>query len=117
MLDTGPLVAYLDANEPEHSNVVPCLDGFAGQLPTTGAVITEAMHFVSTDPEGAGVLAAFVEASGMLVFDFAQPAQLRNAALLMKKYADTPRQAEGAPNQWASAPAPGHLLSLLVICR
>ena len=90
LLDTGPLVAYLDAGEPEHSKVTACLGGFAGRLSTTSAVITEAMHFVSADPGGAGLLAAFVDASGMLVFDYTQPAQLPKAALLMERYADTP---------------------------
>jgi len=44
ILDTGPLVAYLDASEKQHARVVARLDAFTGQLLTTTAVITEAMR-------------------------------------------------------------------------
>ena len=90
LLDTGPLVAYLDANDADHTAVAACLEALTGQLCTTSAVITEAMYFLSVDPDGPALLAEFVEASHIQVFDCAQPPQLKDAALLMKKYADTP---------------------------
>ena len=34
LLDTGPLVAYLNAADPAHQGVGDALDGFAGQLCT-----------------------------------------------------------------------------------
>lgn len=90
LLDTGPLVAYLDANDADHAAVAACLEAFAGQLCTTSAVITEAMHFLSTHPDGPALLAEFIETSHSQVFDCAQPLQLKEGALLMRKYADTP---------------------------
>lgn len=90
LLDTGPLVAYLDSAESVHAAVVSCLDDFEGQLVTTGAVITEAMHFVSESTTGPRLLAEFVATSGAQVYDFAQPTELREAAVLMERYADTP---------------------------
>ena len=90
LLDTGPLVAYLDADDEEHDRVVALLDEFHGQLWTTGAVITESMHFVGSDTDGPALLADFVVSSGMLVRECTQPAQLKRTAILMKKYADTP---------------------------
>lgn len=90
LLDTGPLVAYLDAGDSYHNAVGSCLDDFSGQLVTTGAVITEAMHFVSDTKVGPRLLAEFVTGSGSQVYDFAQPAELREAAALMERYADTP---------------------------
>jgi predicted nucleic acid-binding protein len=90
LLDTGPLVAYLDANDAAHAVVAACLEAFRGQLCTTSAVITEAMYFISIDRRGPTLLAEFVDASNMQVYDCAQPAQVREAALLMKKYSDTP---------------------------
>lgn len=90
LVDTGPLVAYLDADDPGHSEVVACLDDFAGQLATTGAVITEAMHFVSTGKEGPRLLAEFVVTSRTEVYELCRPPELLEAALLMQKYADTP---------------------------
>ncbi len=47
LLDTGPLVAYLDRADPMHDRTAAAVDDFAGQLGTTGAVITEAMHLVA----------------------------------------------------------------------
>jgi hypothetical protein len=90
LLDTGPLVAYLDAADPAHGHVAESLGGFAGRLCTTSAVVTEAMHFVGPHPGGASLLAAFALESGLLVYDCARPRQLREAAALMERYADTP---------------------------
>lgn len=90
LLDTGPLVAYLDARDPAHLSVVACLDRFTGELSTTSAVITEAMHFVAPSPAGGRLLADFVAASGLNVVDFTQPVALSEAADLMGKYSDLP---------------------------
>ncbi len=90
LLDTGPLVAYLDARDSAHAEVVACLDRFTGDLFTTSAVITEAMHFVTSSREGPRLLAEFVAASRLTVFDFTQPATLSEAAGLMEKYSDLP---------------------------
>jgi hypothetical protein len=48
------------------------------------------MYFISIDSRGPALLAAFVDASSMQVYDCAQPFHLKEAALLMKKYSDTP---------------------------
>lgn len=90
LLDTGPIVAYLDARDPAHAQVAACLDAFPGEVFTTSAVITEAMHFLSPYPAGARLLAEFVSAAGLTIFDFTQPQELHEAAWLMEKYADTP---------------------------
>lgn len=90
LLDTGPLVAYLDAGDPEHRPTVGRLGGFTGRIATTSAVIVEAMHFVSVSPKGPRVLAEFVEASGTEVYDLCRPPELLDSARLMEKYADTP---------------------------
>ncbi len=90
LLDTGPLVAYLNAKDPAHAAVVACLDRFTGDLFTTSAVITETMHFVAPSPAGPRLLAEFVAASRLTVFDLTQPATLSKAADLMEKYSDLP---------------------------
>ncbi len=90
LLDTGPLVAYLDASDPVHDAVVSRLDSFPGQLATTSAVITEAMHFVSVSGEGARRLSEFIAASGTRVYDLCQPPELLEASSLMEQHADTP---------------------------
>ena len=90
LLDTGPLVAYLDRADAAHAVVSARLDDFSGRLVTTSAVITEAMHFVATAKGGPSALAEFVATSGLHVYDFAQPEELREAAHLMERYGDTP---------------------------
>jgi len=90
LIDTGPLVAYLDSRDPAHPQVVPHLDRFTGSLATTSAVITEAMHFVSTTRAGARLLGELVVASGLEVYDLCRPPELDAVVGLMEKYADTP---------------------------
>ena len=90
LLDTGPLVAYLNRRDPDHQRVAACLDGFPGELFTTSAVITEAMHFMLRSPKGASSLADFANAGGLTVFDLTQPTALTTAVELMWKYSNLP---------------------------
>lgn len=90
LVDTGPLVAYLDAGDLHHAAVAACLEDFSGALATTGAVITEAMHLLAASQEGPATLAELVRASGMRVYDLCQPPELLAAVTLIEKYADTP---------------------------
>jgi hypothetical protein len=90
LVDTGPVVAYLDADDSAHEDVAARWDSFRGQLVTTSAVIVEAMHFVSAGPSGARHLADLVAASGMEVYDISRPPELYEAVSLMEKYSDTP---------------------------
>lgn len=89
-MDTGPIVAYLDPEDPAHLEVGFALDRFRGVLHTTGAVVTEAMHFLARSRLGSSALADFVRYSDMRVHDACQPSGITNAALLMDRYADTP---------------------------
>jgi len=90
LVDTGPIVAYLDAKDPAHAEVAPHLDRFAGRLATTSAVITESMHLLAADTRGPRLLADFVAASGLEIYDFSHPSELHEAAELMERYAQVP---------------------------
>jgi predicted nucleic acid-binding protein len=90
LIDTGPVVAYLNASDPDHAEVCAVMDDFSGRSVTTPAVITEAMYFVGATPGGARALATLVDQSGMTVYDVCHPTDLRDAALLMERYTDTP---------------------------
>jgi predicted nucleic acid-binding protein len=90
LLDTGPLVAYLNIRDPAHNLSVRVLDQFSGQFMTTSAVVTEAMFFAICDPRGPGQLLDFIESSQTKVFDYCQLNELKSAVKLMQKYADTP---------------------------
>ncbi len=90
LLDTGPLVAYLDATDPEHRRTADALDAFTGQLVTTSAVVTEAMHFLAPHPRGPETLAEFAAESGLTIADLSDAEALRDAARRMQKYGDLP---------------------------
>jgi hypothetical protein len=90
VIDTGPLVAYLDARDAAHHEVAARWDAFTGRPVTTSAVITETMHFVGLSRAGPRRLAELVAASAMDVYDFSRPPELVEAVALMERYADTP---------------------------
>ena len=90
LLDTGPLVATLNRRDPAHTRCAAALGEFAGTLLTTGAVVTEAMHFLSSQPGGAEALAHLLDDAQVEISDCFDPSELHAAARLMKKYADTP---------------------------
>jgi hypothetical protein len=90
LVDTGPFVAYLDRADPMHDTVAVHLDGFVGQLVTTGAVVTEVMYFLSDAKDGPMAFAELLVRSGAQVAEAMQPPQILAAADLMRKYADTP---------------------------
>ena len=46
LTDTGPLVALLDRDEPDHAKCVEQLRSLTGPMLTTWPVLTEAMHLV-----------------------------------------------------------------------
>jgi predicted nucleic acid-binding protein len=90
VVDTGPLVAYLDEMDPAHTRVGASLGDFRGALCTTGAVITEAMYLLKDHPHGPRRLAEFVLAADLRIFESNQPQQLLAAVTLIERYSDTP---------------------------
>lgn len=90
LLDTGPLVAYLDASDKQHHAVGAVWDDFRGRLVTTSAVITEAMHFVASSVQGPRCLSQLVSTCQIEVFELCRPPELGEAVLLMERYSDTP---------------------------
>jgi predicted nucleic acid-binding protein len=90
LIDTGPLVAYVDANDAAHAAVAECLGGFTGRLHTTAAVVTEAMHLVEEDADGPETLAEFLITAGTSIAGGVDARHLHDAARLMRKYRDTP---------------------------
>ena len=90
LLDTGPLVAYLDPREQDHARVAATLEGFTGQLIATSAVIAESMYFLASVRRGPTFLAKFVADTGLQVADFSGADDLADAARRMEKYADLP---------------------------
>jgi predicted nucleic acid-binding protein len=90
LVDTGPLVAYLDRGDPAHDSVAQMLDSFSGQLATTSTVITEAMHLLADARDGPMLLAELVQSADLHISESTRAEQIFRAAALMRKYSDTP---------------------------
>lgn len=90
LVDTGPFIAYINRRDPAHAPVSARLDGFTGQLVTTGAVVTEVMYFLSGVPDGPVSFAELLVASGARIAEASEPEAVLAAADLMARYSDTP---------------------------
>jgi len=92
LLDTGPVVALLDAADERHGFVQQAFAGLPRGRPfvTTGAVVTEILFLLQGCPEGARRAVAFLEDAKVRVEDVFAAPQLRAAAILIEKYADVP---------------------------
>ena len=90
LLDTGPLVAYLDSRDPAHELVAGRLDNFTGQFLTTSAVVVEAMHFLRPSRTGPAQLVNFLLASETEIVECASSQQLLAAVELMAQYPELP---------------------------
>ncbi len=97
LLDTGPVVAWLDRTDAHHAPVSRWLAAYNGELLTTWPVITEACHLV---PESAApLLLRWIERGGVTLVDIPVPS-LRAIAERMDKYADLPMDLADATLVW-----------------
>lgn len=100
LIDASPLVALLNASDPHHGWIAKKLAPLAGEFVTTGAVLTEAMHFLQAVPEGPGRLIELILRGVLKLDDCFDHESLLSAALLMKKYADLPMDFADASLVW-----------------
>lgn len=91
LTDAGPLVALIDADEPDHEVCRLVLAGLRLPLLTTWLAFTEAMYLLSRagGARGQGALWKLVLSERMEIADLSRPA-LDRSARLMAKYADLP---------------------------
>ena len=90
LLDAGPTIAWLDANDPYHSAVREKMGELTGRLVTTGPVITEVMFFLQEAREGAVRVTDWLREMRVDIIDCFSTGKLQSAALLMERYADAP---------------------------
>ena len=90
LLDTGPIIAFLDVQDKEHKCVAAAFDAFHGRFVTSSAVVTEAMHFLGGVRSGAAVLIDFILSSQTEIHECISVECLTGAVELMAKYEDTP---------------------------
>jgi predicted nucleic acid-binding protein len=89
VVDTGPLVAFLNARDAHHDWAVQVLDGVEPPLLTCEAVISEACFLVRQLVAGPDAVLDLV-ARGIVAIDFRLASELGPVRKLMAKYATVP---------------------------
>jgi predicted nucleic acid-binding protein len=91
LTDTGPLIALIDTDEPDHAMCVMALRGLRLPLVTTWPAFTEAMYLLSRAGGAAGrhALWRLLFTGRLQIAELTRRAIERSAAL-MDKYADRP---------------------------
>jgi predicted nucleic acid-binding protein len=89
LLDTGPLVAFLDRSERNHERCVAFMREFKGRLFTTEAVLTETVYLLGPSFANQKPVLDFIMLGGAELVPLS-PALLKRSATLMAKYADSP---------------------------
>jgi predicted nucleic acid-binding protein len=88
-LDTGPIVAVLNARDPDHARSAAILKDFRGRFVTTEAVLTEAVYLLSRIRGGADAcLEFFIRGGAHLVPQSGE--SLIRAKELMRQYENVP---------------------------
>ncbi|MFM2068319.1 MAG: hypothetical protein RLZZ584_3228 [Pseudomonadota bacterium] len=97
LIDTGPLVAWLDSSEPWHATVAAWLADYRGELLSTWPVLTEVCHLV---PERkVANFMRWVGRGGLSVVDIPASA-VPLLADRIDKYADLPMDLADASLIW-----------------
>lgn len=89
LLDTGPLVALLDAADARHRDCVAQWNELGPRCLTTEAVLTEATHLVARGGADANIPLDFVLASGIPIVGL-ERAGHEHAARLMRRFRNVP---------------------------
>jgi predicted nucleic acid-binding protein len=91
LTDAGPLIALIDAGEPDHERCMQALAYLALPLLTTWPAFTEAIYLLGRAGGWPGQQALWrLVLRGDLVLAEASPASNRRAAHLMERYGDRP---------------------------
>jgi predicted nucleic acid-binding protein len=89
LIDTGPLVALLDADDRDYARCVRAARRLSDDLLTTWPVLTEAMYLLSHAPKAQDALLAKIE-EGTVQTAVLDADDAREMRALMKKYRDLP---------------------------
>lgn len=91
LTDAGPLIAIIDADEPDHWACIKALDQIAIPLVTTWPAFTEAMYLLAHagGNRAAQALWRLVQTGRLVIADLSASAVERSARL-MAQYADRP---------------------------
>ena len=89
LVDAGPLVALVNADDQYHSRCVAALETFREPMGTVWPAVTEAMYFLAGQPRAQEALWEMLErgALQLLALDVGDAPRMRE---LMRKYANRP---------------------------
>jgi uncharacterized protein len=90
LVDTGALVAYLDADDPWHDRMAAAFTTGGIALWTTMPVITEAMHMLAAVRGGEAALVEFLHRTRTTIHPMTDRAELQRAVVLTNKYRNVP---------------------------
>lgn len=89
LLDTGPLVAYLNRNDRHHAWAVECWHALFDPLWTCEAVLSEAIFLLQSDSADPEPILGMVERR-IVRLDFVMNDHRSDVFRLLRKYADQP---------------------------
>ena len=89
LLDTGPIVATLDASDQWHASCAAAVTELIERCVTTEAVITEACHLVGRGRARSSLVLDFLSDAEVPVLSLDRAA-IRHAARLMDRYVNVP---------------------------
>lgn len=89
LIDTGFLVALLDAKDPDHASCVTVWRGIRGTFFSVEGVLVETAHLVGNDPNAVAAAIAMMSQVGVRLHEHSPPRAAR-AIALMRKYQDVP---------------------------
>ncbi len=91
LTDAGPLIALIDADDPDHERCVRALDGIRLPLVTTWPAFTEAMYLLGRAAGWPGQHALWrLQRREDVLVAAPSPEAAARAAQLMERYADRP---------------------------
>lgn len=89
LLDTGALVSLLDRSQHQHAAFTEYFETWSGEIVTTEAVLTEAIHLLARVRGGPEACLDFLLSGGAVLVP-ASNASLRRARSLIEQYRDLP---------------------------
>lgn len=89
LLDTGPLVAYLNRNDRHHAWAVRCWSACYAPLWTCEAVLSEAVFLLQADGSNADPVLRLLD-RGVLHLEFSCAAHRPDVSRLLRTYQDQP---------------------------
>ncbi len=97
LTDAGPLIAILDADEPDHASCLDALDRLTIPLVTTWPAFTEAMYLLACagGTRAQQALWLLVKTDRLVLADLS-PSAVDRSARLMNQYSDQPMDLAGA---------------------